>query len=88
MILLKYIQENLVVLWGLTLNKLVFVSFNNELKFKEQAFALNTLFIIFFTYINTFKFAQAFVGYCSLHQVQWNDIAPNEVSSSPQKLLP
>ena len=43
------------VLWGLTLHKLLFLSFNNEFHFNKQAFALKTFFIIIFTYLNTFK---------------------------------
>ena len=42
------------VLWGLTLHKLLFLSVNNEFNFNKQAFALKTLFIIIFTYL-TFK---------------------------------
>ena len=41
------------VLWGLTLNKLLFLSFNNEYNFSKQAFALETFFIIIFKCLNT-----------------------------------
>ena len=53
MILFKYIQENLMVLWGMTLYKLLFLSFNNEYNFSKQAFALKTFFIIIFKCLNT-----------------------------------
>ena len=43
------------VLLGLPLHKLLFISFNKEFNFNEQAFALKTFFIVIFTYFNTFK---------------------------------